>query len=459
MSEKIVIKLDRFIARKYQLPLMDAIENKGYKRVLGILPRRAGKDMMALNIAIRQCITKICIVYYIFPTYAQAKKAIWNNITIEGMRMLDYIPKELIASMNSQEMIIKFKNGSVIQFVGSDNYDSLRGTNPYAIIFSEYSYQDPRAYVALRPILAANNGWALFISTPFGKNHLYDLFKIAQNSTDWFCYKLTLEDTNHIPFSEIEKERSEGLMSEDMIQQEYYTSFDMGVEGAIYSKYINSIRIKGQIADVPWEPNHKVHTAWDIGVGAAGGDDKTAIVFFQCVGQIVRVIDYYEGAGVGLDHYIKVINTKPYIYGIHLAPHDMKQRVWTEGAITRIEKARQLGINFTLCDNPAQPPISLMDGIETVRATFPKLWIDERNCVTLLKCLESYRRQWDADKGRYSDKPLHNWASDGADAVRYMCIGLHKTKPGTTPEDLERRYNEALYGSHGNFPSVFREPR
>ena len=122
--------LNKFSPRSYQLPLFDAIENKGYKRVLAILPRRAGKDICAWNLMIRAALKKIAVYYYIFPTYAQAKKVIWNSITNQGESFLDYIPASLVKSKNSQEMKILLANGSIIQLVGSDNVDSLVGTNP-----------------------------------------------------------------------------------------------------------------------------------------------------------------------------------------------------------------------------------------------------------------------------------------------------------------------------------------
>ncbi len=259
------VHLNKFIPRSYQLPILDAIENKGYKRVLAIMPRRAGKDLTAFNLCIRACVRKPCVIYYIFPTYAQAKKVIWDSVTNSGDRILDYIPESLVESKNAQEMKIRFKNGSLLQLVGSDNYDSLMGTNPQGVVFSEYALQDPRAYQYIRPILAANDGWALFITTPRGKNHAYELYQIAKNSVNWFAMKLTLDDTQHIPALEIERERAEGIMSEDLIQQEYYTSFDMGVEGAYYAKYMDKMRIDGRIGDVPWESNFKVSTSWDLG--------------------------------------------------------------------------------------------------------------------------------------------------------------------------------------------------
>lgn len=445
MNVETQIKLDKFVPRSYQIPIMDALVNKGYRRVLAIMPRRAGKDMTAWNLCIKACLKKPCVIYYIFPTYAQAKKVIWDSITTSGERFLDYIPKELIESTNSQEMKIRFVNGSLLQLVGSDAYDALMGTNPQGVVFSEYALQDPRAYQYMRPILTANDGWALFISTPRGKNHMWELYNIAKQSPDWFCYKLTLNDTNHIPLHLIEKEKQE--MSEDLIQQEYYTSFEMGVEGAYYTKYIDRMRIKGQIGNVPWESSFKVHTAWDLGVR-----DSSVILWFQTIGQTVRIIDYYEKNKEGLEHYINVLENKPYSYGKHIAPHDIRVREFTSG-LTRIEKARQLGVKFTVADD-----VSIVDGIEAVRSMFSKTWIDETNCSGLIKALENYRQEYDIKKRVYNAQPLHNWASHAADAMRYLAVSLPKTKDSLSAEDLDRRREEATYGySNSKMPSIFRE--
>jgi phage terminase large subunit len=438
------IKLNKYQPRKYQLPLLDAIENKGYKRVLAILPRRAGKDITAFNLCIRACLRRVCVIYYIFPTYSQGKKVIWDSITNTGERVLDYIPDSLIESKNGQEMKIRFKNGSLFQIVGSDNYDSLMGTNPQGVVFSEYALQDPRAYQYIRPILTANDGWALFLSTPRGKNHLWELYQIAKSSKDWFTYKLTIEDTNHIPLHEIEREKAEGIMSDDLIQQEYYTSFEMGVEGAYYAKYLDRARLKGQISTVPWEPGFKVHTCWDLGVR-----DSTAIIFYQAVGQTVRIIDCYERNKEGLEHYINVLQSKPYQYGKHIAPHDIKVREFGSG-MTRWEKARQLGITFTIA-----PDLSIPDGIEAVRSAMAKVWIDETNCAPFIKALENYRQEYDAKKKVYKTHPLHDNNSHFADAMRYLAISLPKTRDGLTPEELDRRYNEAMYG--GSYSPVFQK--
>jgi len=446
MNVETKIKLDRFMPRQYQLPICDALENKEYRKILCCLPRRAGKDVVAFNLMIRAALKKIGVYFYIFPTYSQAKKVIWDSITNSGQKFLDYIPSELIVSKNSQEMKITLINSSIIQLVGSDNIDSLVGTNPQGCVFSEYALQSPLAYQFLKPILTVNRGWALFISTPRGKNHFWELYNIAMHSPDWFCYKLTVEDTNHVPLYEIQKEIEEGILSEDLVRQEYYCDFTMGVEGAYYAKYLDRMRLKGQIGMVPWEPGFKVHTAWDLGVR-----DSTTIIFFQVVGQTIRLIDCYEKSKEGLEHYIKVINQKEYDYGKHIAPHDIRVKEFGSG-MTRIEKAKQLGITFTIASD-----VGVQDGIESVRSALSKIWIDEKQCGPLVKALENYRQEFDVKKKVYKSQPLHDWSSHFADAMRYLCISLPKTKDGTSPEELDRRYRETVYGQQ--FAAPFQEPR
>jgi phage terminase large subunit len=451
------LDLNKFVPRPYQIPIFQAIENKGFKRVIAILPRRAGKDLCAFNLLIRAAIRKPGVYWMCYPTYQMGRKILFDSLTSDGIRFLDYIPKELIESINSTEMKIRMINQSLIQVVGSDNYNSLVGTNALGIIFSEWSLQDERVYQYLRPVLTHNDGFALFITTPRGKNHAHNLWQIAiHNPEDWFAYKLTVEQTKHIPLEAIEKELLSGEMSEDLIQQEYYCSFDLGIEGAYYTKYIDRMRLNKQIGIVPWENGFKVNTAWDLGVR-----DSTVIIFFQTVNNQIRIIDCYEKNKQGLEHYVNILNSKPYVYGKHFAPADIIVKELGTG-LTRLEKSRQLGLKFeTRTENnelkSAVPNLSIEDGIEAVRSSLGKIWIDELNCKPLIKAIENYRQEYDAKRKVYKPHPLHDNNSHFADALRYLCVSLPKTRDGLTPEELDRQYREAVYGGQSSVPNFFRD--
>ena len=337
------IYLDKFKLRPYQAKLARAFDS-GCKRLVAIWPRRAGKDLVCWNLLIESAWKRVGTYFLVYPTYSQGRKILFDATTIQGDRFLSFLPKEIIESVNITEMKVRLKappgkdSGSLIQVVGSDNYDSLVGTNPLGCIFSEYALQDPRGYQFLRPALTANDGWAIFISTPRGKNSLWELWNIASNNSPaWFAERLTVEDTGHISIEEIHNEIARGEISYDLAQQEYWCSFDLGVEGSYYSKYMDNLRLKGQIGPVPWEPAFKVHVALDIGVR-----DSTSLIWFQCIGQTIRIIDCYEKSKEGLEHYAKIIQQKPYQMGRYIAPHDIAVTEWGSG-MTRLAKAKDLG--------------------------------------------------------------------------------------------------------------------
>lgn len=451
MNVETQLHLEEFQLRPYQAPIWEAYR-KGYKRILAVLPRRSGKDFSTWNLIIRIAMDRVGIYWFVYPTYAQGKKILWDGMTNEGKRFLDYLPEETVDSMNSQEMKIRLRNGSIIQVLGSDNPDSLVGTNPSGIVFSEYSLQNPIVYQLVRPILTANDGFAIFLSTPRGKNHLWELWNIAQsNKSQWFSYRMTVLETGHIPLSKIQQELDSGEMTDDLIQQEYYCSFDRGVEGAYYSKYLQTAVVDGRIGIIPWEPGLQTHVAMDIGV-----NDATTLLWFQVTssGSVVRIIDCYSNHSLGVDHYIKVMQDKPYSYGKFFAPFDIKVREFGAGALTRYEQARQLGITFTVLEQ-----IGLQEGVNNVYMNFRKLWIDHVKCRSLINALENYRREWDEQKQRHKDQPIRNWATHYADALRYLCQSLPKaTTLGLTAEELDKRYLQARYGNDMiNLPSLFRQ--
>ena len=410
---------------------------------------RAGKDVVAFNIMIRAALKKVGVYFYCLPTYSQGRKVIWDGILSDGTRFLDFIPNELIAHKNNNEMKLTLNNGSIIQVVGSDTASqTLVGTNPQGIVFSEWSRSDPSSYTYLRPALVYNNAWAIFISTPFGKNHMYEMAQIAQhNPKEWFSSTKTILDTGVISLHDIEKEKHEGLISDDLIQQEYFGSYEAGAEGSYYSKYIQKMILDGRITDVPWEPSFKVHSSWDLGV-----HDKTCIIMYQVVGNVVRLVDYYENCDKGLDHYVKILQEKPYIWGNHFAPHDIAVRELSTG-LSRLELARRMGISFKVL-----PAIPVDDGIELAKITFSRLWIDSIKCATLIKSLESYRREWDNSKKVYKNHHLHDQHSDRADSFRYMCMSLTKCVDNCSPEQLDRRYADAMQGNAHNIPRPFQDP-
>ena len=389
--------------------------------------RRAGKDSTILNLSAKAMLERVGTYWHLFPYQTQARKAIWNGIDSQGRKILDQVfPHEIRKRTSSQEMLIELVNGSTWQLAGSDNYDSLVGSNPVGVVFSEWSLCDPNAWAYIRPILAENDGWASFIYTPRGKNHGWSLYNMARKNKDWYCENLTVNDTRRedglpvIGNDIIEQEREEG-MEEALIQQEFYGSFESQIAGAYYADQISAAKDQGRIGRLPVEPSLPIHTAWDLGIA-----DAMSIWLFQSMGKEIRLVHYYEATGKGMEHYIQYLNqwanTNGVGLGTHLAPHDIEVRELTSGR-SRKDVAREMGISF----RTVQRPRVKAEGIQAVRRMFPRFWIDDVRAEQGYNCVASYRREWDEKAGRFRDNPVHDWASHGADALQTLALGWRES--------------------------------
>lgn len=410
--------------RPYQIPLWSYLENGG-KRAAVVWHRRSGKDSTSLNWTATDAIQNIGTYWHMLPEARQARKVVWDAIDKHGRRVIDqaFPPEIRDGKANDVEMRIRLKNGSVWQCVGSDNYNSLVGANPRGVVFSEFSIAKPAAWDFVRPILAENGGWALFIYTPRGENHGYELYEIAKSNPDWFAQILTVDDTKAIPLSVIDDERKSG-MPEEMVQQEYFCSFTASLVGSYYGHFVNDAIHQGRVTDVQYDDQLKVHTIWDLGIG-----DSTSIIFAQFAADEIRVIDYYENHGQSLEHYAAVLASKDYNYADDWVPHDAKVRELGTGR-TRVETLGKLGRKPRLV-----PDGKLEDGINAARVIFPKVWFDAINAKPLIKALKHYQKEWDDERRCYKDKPLHDWSSHPSDAFRYLAMAYRELKPEKPGEE------------------------
>jgi len=268
-----------FVPRDYQLPLLEAMDS-GYRRAFIMWHRRAGKDLTAWNILIKKAFTLKGVYYYFFPTYRQGKKIVWDSITDtvydddenileEGKKFLDYIPLELRKNVNNTEMKVELINGSIIQIVGADNVDNLVGTNLKGAIFSEFFLMKPEVWSYIRPILASNNGWAIFVSTPRGLNHAGTMYLKVEKDPKWFTEVLSIEDTNTLSQEVIDQEKKE--MPEDLFKQEYYcklidgaSSYFKGIDNVVKDVFYNSSHEHRGGADLGEKNDYTVLTTIDL---------------------------------------------------------------------------------------------------------------------------------------------------------------------------------------------------
>jgi phage terminase large subunit len=420
-------------ARSYQRPFLQAMAS-GVKRAALVWHRRAGKDTTAWSWMISAAFNRVGTYYYFAPTYAQAKKILWDGKTSRGMEddgldengvaFRSFVPPEAVEKWVEDEMQCWLRNGSLIQLVGTDKLDSVRGANTVGAVFSEYSVSKEEAWSKIvEPILLENGGWAVFVYTPMGQNHGYKLFNYAQTQPDWYSSLLTIRDTSRpdgrpiVDPAEIDKKIAAGMLDRETADQEYYCSFLGAIVGAYYATQMRWLAQNARIAKVPWDPRLPVATWWDLGY-----DDSTTIWYVQRTGGEVRLIDYEEHSGEGLPFYAKLCQEKPYTYSHHVMPHDIEVHELGSG-VRRRETAIKLGLKPVVVCARHQ----IHDGIDAVRGMLQRCWFDADKCERGLQSLREYRKDFDPEKAVYKKTPRHDQWSHGADAFRTGAKGDSRT--------------------------------
>ena len=391
--------------------------------------RRAGKTVLCVNWLVRaalMCKRPRPRVAYIAPLYRQAKQSAWDF----AKHYTSTIPGRVA---HEAELRIDLPNGARIQLFGADNPDALRGIYLDGVVLDEYAQMSPRLWgEVIRPLLADREGYAIFIGTPRGRNAFCELYEAArdgESGPDWSAALYRASETGILPDAELRA--AEHDMGEDEYAQEFECSFTAAIKGAYYGKDMARADDEDRICAVPHESASLVHTAWDLGIG-----DSTAIWFFQQVGREIHMIDYLEASGVGLDWYVKELHAKPYIYGEHILPHDAEAKELGTGK-SRTDVLRGLGVVARVL-----PRAAIDDGINAVRMILSRCWFDRVKCATGIEALRQYQRKWDESNGVFRPTPLHDRHSHGADAMRYLAMGL-------VEEDRAPRRSRELLGTGG----------
>lgn len=390
--------------------------------------RRFGKTVFAVNEIIDQAIRneKRNPQYaYVAPNYGQAKRIAWQLFK-------DYCEKLPNLKINEAELRVEFDNGHSrckIFLLGAENPGSIRGIYLDGVVIDEYAEADPVVWSqAIRPTLSDRSGWAIFIGTPKGQNHFYDVYKIAQkNKNDWFSKIYRASETKLIPFRELEAAKT--AMSESEYKQEFECSFTAAMVGSYYGSHIEKAEREGRITKVPYERGFPVFTGWDLGIG-----DTTSIWFAQLIGKEIHLIDYVENCGAAIDWYVRELKARDYMYDYHYLPHDASARELQTGK-SRVDALRTLGLNNTI----VLPRHKVEDGINAVRMVLSKCWFDEKKCERGLNALKNYEQKWDSKNKTFSNRPHHNWASHGADGFRYLVMGFNEDRHSTYKKPLPTR--------------------
>ena len=361
---------------------------------------------------------------HIMPLRTQAKLVVWDKLKFYAQP----IPG---IKINESELLIRYPTGHKFQLFGSDDPDSLRGPAFSGVSFDEFS-QQPRNIFSeiISKGLADHLGYAAFLGTIKGKDHLYDTYQAAKDSEDWFALwqdvdrSIATEEGITIQLLEqaMDDDRKQialGLMTQDEYDQEWFLSSDAAIKGAWYRKEMATARTEGRITRVPIDQALPVDTDWDLGIA-----DSMAIWFSQSLrsGE-VRLVDYYEASGEGFPHYIAVLKEKGYLYGKHYPPHDIAVRELGTGK-SRKEVAKSLGLTF---EEP-MPALEVADGINAARLLLAQCWFDEAKCAKGIECLRQYRKAFNSRLNEFTGTPVHNVFSHGADAFRGLAVRYQAPK-------------------------------
>ena len=371
--------------------------------------RRFGKTVGAINDLVDkavQCTKPMQRYGYVAPFYSQAKSIAWAY--------LKFYAKDLIAKTMESELSVLLVNGALIRLHGADNPDSLRGVYWDGIVLDEFGDMAPRVYTEIiLPSLLDRQGWVVFIGTPKGPNHFYDLWKDALEKPEWYTQMIKASESGIIAEVDLALARSQS--DENTYAQEFECSFTAAIRGAYYAELIN--KLEGTNHGIyDYDPNKAVHLAFDIGY-----TDDTSIWFFQTNGQELAVIDFFTASNNSVADIMQMLRTKPYAYGTFYLPHDAKNKSFQTGKSTR-ELMIADGATCQLV-----PSLSIQDGIQAVRVSLPKWYFNTANPDVRygLTALKLYQREWDDKKKIFKDAPLHNWTSNPADAVRYMALATN----------------------------------
>jgi hypothetical protein len=409
--------------RDYQRPAWDYMRQGGLRALL-YWHRRSGKDEVALHWTAIASQKRVGNYWHMLPEQAQARKAIWDAVNPKTgkKRIDDAFPLAMRKRTLNNEMLIEFANGSTWQVVGSDNYDSLVGSTPIGVVGSEWALADPQAWSYISPILEENGGWAMFITTTRGKNHAFRMYESGRKNPKWFTQVLRSADTRIFNEDQLTRIRGELVdlhgtgIGGALYEQEYNSSFEAAVVGAVYGDEMARLRNDGRIRSVPYVRDKPVFTVWDI-----GGSDSTAIWFAQEVSGEMRLIDYYENRLKDVAHYADIIRGKGYSYGEAILPHDAFNRGSAVLAVGKTIAQLVEGFGFKVRQSPKLGNAK-QSGIQSARMLLSRCYFDETKCARGIECLTSYRYETNNSTNELNREPLHDWASHGSDAFGYLAM-------------------------------------
>lgn len=420
----------------YQMGFCNAV-SRDVNNILITWPRRHGKDVSMLSGCIMRAMQRVGNYYYLFPTRAWAERALWNNVVTIGEksgRLIDIlIPPEIVQQKNVKDVRITLKNGSVINFGGTDNLDFV-GQGGYLYVLSEFSLHKPEVTDFIAPILTQGNALLWMNGTLRGKaNKLYELMENNRGKPDWFVQHLdpsftkqyawvSPEDGINInpeligkinpndgePYKNIQDMVDSGIISFAYAMQEYMNRAVSTSGTEYYGREMKHLHGAGKIKPKLYDDRMPVFTFWDLG-GANENNDFTAIGFVQKQNDELRWIDYYQKQGGQIKDHLAVLRGKPYKYAGHYMPHDARRTNTQTGQNLPEYIRTEHGLEIRTIPKTQETGRD----IEFTRREMRHWWFDSVAAKDLVICAENYA------SNPKTGKPIHDEYSHGADVLRY----------------------------------------
>jgi phage terminase large subunit len=394
-------------------PQFAAFHSRSKRRAILVFHRRAGKTVATVNDLVAKalrCRKKNGFFAYIAPYMGQAVQTAWEYLQ-EAVRA---IPGHKI-DLTGKSVKVPSAHGTTatIRLFGADNPNSLRGLYFDGVVLDEVAQMKKMVWTdVIQPALMDRLGWAVFIGTPNGKNFFYDLWETAkQDPETWFSQMLKASESGLLRQEDLDAYKED--VDEETYEQEMECSFTAGIKGAYYAKIIEKMDEDGRLQPFEYIKAAPVHVVLDL-----GWSDATAAWFFQVQSGQLDVIDHQEWNEIDIKRIIQDIRDRGYRMGDVWLPHDAKAHSLQTGK-SMIDTFRSHGIN-----PKAVPELGVLDGIQAVRQTLPKLRIDGKKCYQGVEALKNYQKKWNVELGVFSKHPLHDWASNSADSMRYLCLAV-----------------------------------
>jgi phage terminase large subunit len=417
-------------------------------RAMVIAHRRAGKDRAAMFIELEQANRSPREVWHCLPSYRQARKVLWDALTRDGERLIDVaFPRGLRKKTIDDEMKIELKNGSLWRAVGADNFDALVGANPRHVTFSEYALTSPKAYEFVRPILAENEGTALFITTPRGFNHAHALYQQALASKRWYTGYHPVSQTKLIPDEVLEEERR--TMPDELYRQEWECDWSAANIGSILGRYLEQADKELRLVNTElYDPNGAgVELFSDIGFR-----DAAAWWWIQPLAGGYHILDYDEGTGLDAEQWIERIRAKPWsLHGRKLAavhlPHDARAKTFRSR-----HTVVDVFLNSKLAERYAVvPDTSIADRINAARVFMRTCRFNVGACAAGLHHLREWHFRYDDEQHVYSREPDHDEHSHGGDAFSYAAVALKPAMSAAAQAEIAEQAAQVASGAHYAF--------